>query len=238
MSFLCSYATFSECRLKGIPATPWSWSKEWTYNLIKQKAKRIGILRKNNKHTILDVLIRTPQPHPFLNIIYTYTHVPLYTKTESHNIFAIPDSTKPLDQLLSWDSSVIFLDHKKRYHLWKKIENLMLPDSYITISFNYFFNISNDAKFFMNTSFFRRHDTHFRDNFQINDLHLTKYIARALNKQKFHKMINYLEHNINSDIMIIPYFDLFDPSIFPDTKKAELYLRKIAIGAIGIEFNV
>jgi hypothetical protein len=241
MPTVFSYATYDSCRSFDIPPIPWMWGECWVLAQMDPYAEKIAKLLNTPSGNYMEIYERTPQPHPFINLLSGTGQLLYHTLKYRLNGNDFSMCHEKINQVISWDSAIIFMDVDKRRPFWTSMERCMAPGGKITVAFNHFFRVSDAAALYMNSKVFRELNHHFRANFQPSDLDGAGRIwNEILSSGGFHLFRNIPEKDLfrKTDVMCIPYFDLIDPKCFPDTDEAKSCLKEIFVSAIGIDITL
>ena len=146
--------------------------------------------------------------------------------------------TWKFNQVLSWDSSVIFMEQYERRAFWENIERCLLPGGRITVAWNHFLYMAEEDVLFMNREEFRSVNHHFRGNAMPSDfksaLQIFREISRSNGYQEFCAVVGH-DSLPDSDVMSIPYFDLIDPACFSGAVSEQNSLKGVCLSATGID---
>lgn len=238
MRGIAAVARYSSCGDAGIDNVPWWWARNWVMSKIRDTGETIAKITSAAPENILEVYRRIPQPHPFSNIILGSAEFPCHVLV--HKMFAhdISKCQERFQHVISWDSSIIFMEREKRLRFWGEIERCIAPSGRITLAWTHFFNMTEEVVRFLNTELFRRQNHHFRGNFSLSDFKDSRRIREAIGKMESNKEFLELvgeDTFTDPDLLSIPYLDLISPDRYPEPKVAKRILEDVSLGSAGLD---
>jgi hypothetical protein len=235
-----SYANYQDCKRYDIKPIPWLWGENWVRERINHGVKTIGVLVNRPDGTFIEIYKKINQPHTFYNMVIQPHPLPWHIHVNTISIDLIKECDILFNQIISWDSSVIFMGQNERRYFWSNIEQCLSPTGRITLAWNHFNNMTEIEVDFMNSKEFRCINHHFRGNFDPSDFDFALRIRRGANESKGYLQFCEMTKNDllpDSDVMCIPYFDLIDPTCFLDTVDSLKKLKRICLSTIGSDME-
>ena len=232
---LCSYALYSDCQKWGINYIPWIWGETWVKMNHGYEYQIIGLVRNTPDGIIISIYKKIEQNHIYHNIILSAEPFLFHVFLENIHSYEYKKPQYRIDLLISWDSSILFMNKKNRILFWENLGGIISITGRIIMSFIIFESMSKRSIVFMNSQIFKNSNHHFRGNFDIED---TSGFNLLNNKLISSGVAKCLKNKNGTDKIFLKYFDVVDSNSFSNKVDAIKYLSNVKVSYFGFKIQL
>jgi len=230
-----SYPKYADCKRYYIKPVPWEWGRAWVSEQTQKEVQTLGVIVNEATGNFLEVYKRIPQVHMFHNILYGSSSFPFHAMSIKFNVLELENCTEQFDQIISWDSSVFFMDKYDRLRFWKQIDRLLKNNAIVSVSFVKFLRVSKEFILFMNSSLHKSLNHHYRGEVDEEDFSHAPRLGPLMVLAKKKKLFLSDEILTQKNEFICPrHVDLIDMAQFPDPVEAYNCLENSIVSWEGI----